>query len=80
MIAFLCRTAPPDESVARRALAAVPYAVPIVAFRQLGSCLLGLASQPDLPDGSISADGTLIAVLDGRLDNAAELRREFLPP
>lgn len=78
MIAILGRTAPPDEALARRALAAVPYPVPQVQVRQLGSCLLGLATEPDLEDGSISADGSLIAVLDGRLDNAADLRREFL--
>lgn len=78
MIAVLGRGAPPDETIARRALAAVPYAVPVVEMRRLGSCLLGIASQPDFPDGSLSADGSLIAVLDGHLDNAAELRREFL--
>src|SRR6185503_7859720 len=76
MIAILGRTTPPDESLARRALAAVPYAVPIVQFRRLGACLLGIAEQPDLPDASISADGTLIAALDGRLDNAVELHQE----
>jgi asparagine synthetase B (glutamine-hydrolysing) len=76
MIAILGRTAPPDESLARRALAAVPYAVPLVQFRRLGASLLGIAEQPDLPDASISADGTLIAALDGRLDNADELHQE----
>ena len=77
MIAILGRTAPPDESLARRALAAVPYAVPNVQFRRLGSCLLGIATQPALPDdASISAEGSLIAALDGRLDNAAELHQE----
>ncbi len=76
MIAILGRTAPPDESLARRALAAVPYEVPDVAMRRLGSCLFGLATQPGLPDGSVSADGSLIAVIDGRLDNVAELYRE----
>jgi asparagine synthase (glutamine-hydrolysing) len=80
MIALLGRTAPPDETIARRALAAVPYAVPVVEMRRLGSCLMGIASQPDLPDGSISADGPLIAVLDGRLDNATDLQREFSTP
>ena len=78
MIAILGRTVVPDETVARRALAAVPYSVPDVRLRRLGSCLLGIALQPDLPDGSISADGTLIAAIDGRLDNAAELHRECL--
>ena len=77
MIAILGRTAPPDESLARHALAAVPYAVPNVHFRRQGACLLGIATQPGLPDdASISAEGPLIAALDGRLDNAAELRQE----
>ena len=77
MIAILGRTDPPDESLARRALAAVPYAVPNVQFRRQGSCLLGIATQPGLPDdASISAEGSLIAALDGRLDNAVELHQE----
>ena len=76
MIAMLGRSAPPDESLARRALAAVPYAVPDVVVRRLGSCLLGLATQPGLPDGSVSADGLMIAVVDGRLDNVAQLYQE----
>ena len=76
MIAILGRNVLPDESLARQALAAVPYAVPDVAMRRLGSCLLGLATQPGLPDGSVSAEGSLIAVIDGRLDNVAELYRE----
>lgn len=78
MIAILGRATPPDESLARRALAAVPYAVPNVEIRQLGSCLLGVATQTDLADGSLSTPGSLIAALDGRLDNAAELHRECL--
>ena len=76
MIAILGRTAPPDENLARRALAAVPYAVPNVQFRLHGACLLGIAEQPDLPDASISAEGPLIAALDGHLDNAVELHQE----
>ena len=76
MIAILGRSAQPDESLARQALAAVPYEVPDVAMRRLGSCLLGIATQPGLADGSLSADGSLIAVIDGRLDNVAELYRE----
>ena len=80
MIAVLGRSELPDEDLARRALAAVPYAVPSIEVRRLGTCLMALASQADLRDGSISADGPLIAVLDGRLDNATELRSEFLPP
>ncbi|HZI29674.1 MAG TPA: asparagine synthase-related protein [Gemmatimonadaceae bacterium] len=78
MIAILGRTDPPDEGVARQALAAVPYGVPDVTLRRLGSCLLGIALQPDLPDGSVSAEGPLIAALDGRLDNAVELHQECL--
>jgi asparagine synthase (glutamine-hydrolysing) len=76
VIAILGRSALPDESVARRALAAVPYEVPDVVVRRLGSCLLGLATQPGLPDGSVSADDSLIAVIDGRLDNVADLHSE----
>ena len=78
MIAILGRTAPPDESIARRALAAVPYSAPEVTLRRLGSCLVGVALQSDLLDGSVSADGPLIAALDGRLDNAAELHQKCL--
>jgi asparagine synthase (glutamine-hydrolysing) len=80
MIAILGRAAPPDEGLARRALAAVPYEVPLVETRRLGSCLLGIASQPELPNGSLSGAGPLIAVLDGRLDNRADLEREFPAP
>jgi asparagine synthase (glutamine-hydrolysing) len=47
-------------------------------MRRLGSCLLGVALQPDLADGSVSANGPLIAALDGRLDNAADLHQECL--
>jgi asparagine synthase (glutamine-hydrolysing) len=78
VIAILGRTAPPDESIARRALAAVPYSAPEVTLRRLGSCLLGVALQSDLLDGSVSADGPLIAAMDGRLDNASELQQECL--
>jgi len=74
MIAILGRKALPDESVARRALAALPYSAPDVEFRRLGDCLLGIARQQDLPDAFISGDGTLIAVLQGRLDNRVELQ------
>ncbi len=80
MIAILGRTTQPNEELARRALAAVPYSVAEPRFRRLGSCLVGSAPQPGLDLGSISAEGPLIAVLDGRLDNAADLRREFLTP
>jgi asparagine synthase (glutamine-hydrolysing) len=77
VIALLGRTDLPDENLARRALAAVPYDVPDVTIRRLGHCLLGLAMQRDLPDGSISTEGSLIAVVDGRIDNRAELHREL---
>jgi asparagine synthase (glutamine-hydrolysing) len=76
VIVLLGRSAPPDEILARRALAAMPYAAPDVETRRLGACLLGLALQPGLPDGSISAPGELIAVVDGRIDNAAQLHEE----
>ena len=76
MIVILGRTKPPDESVARRALAALPYEASDVVIRRVGSCLLGLATQPGLPDGSISAAGSLMAVVDGRIDNAGELFQE----
>lgn len=76
MIAILGRNAPPDESLARQALAALPFAAPNIEFRRLGSCLLGIANQADLVDGSISVEGSLIAVLDGRLDNASDLYDE----
>ena len=79
MIAILARTTQPNEELARAALEAAPYAVAEPRFRRLGSCLLGVAPQPGLDLGSISSDGPLIAVLDGRLDNAPDLRREFLP-
>jgi asparagine synthetase B (glutamine-hydrolysing) len=78
VIAILGRNTNPDEGIARQALAAVPYGVPHVELRRTGSCLLGVASQPDLLDGSISAEGSLIAALDGRLDNVADLHRECL--
>jgi asparagine synthase (glutamine-hydrolysing) len=76
VIAILGRDRTPDEALARRALAAVPYAVPDVHIRRHGACLLGIATQLDLPDASISAEGPLIAALDGTLDNSAELHQE----
>lgn len=73
MIAVLGRHAPPDEAVALRALAAGPLAAPEATFRRVGQCLLGMATHPDFADSSISADGDIIAVLDGRIDNASDL-------
>ena len=77
MIGILGKQAPPDEALARRALAAVPYPTPDVAFLRLGSSLLGIATRPDFVDESLSAGGELVAALTGRIDNAAELHREL---
>lgn len=78
MIALLGRTALPDETLARRALAAVPYPVPDVRVRRLGQALLGVATRPDFVDESLSQDGDLVAALTGRIDNAAELARDLV--
>jgi len=72
VIAVLGRHAPPDEAVALRALAAGPLAAPEATFRRLGRCLLGMATHPDFADSTISADGDIIAVLTGRIDNAPD--------
>lgn len=77
MIGILGKTAPPDEGLARRALAAVPYATPTIAFRRLGDVLLGIATRPDFVDESLSAEGDAVAALCGRIDNAPELFREL---
>ena len=73
MIGILGKTTPPDEALARRALAAVPYPTPQIAFRRLGNVLLGIATRPDFVDESLSADGDLVAALCGKIDNAPEL-------
>lgn len=77
MIGLLGKTTPPDEALARRALAAVPYPTPDMEFRRLGHVLLGIATRPDFIDQSLSAAGSMVAALTGRLDNAAELHREL---
>ena len=81
MIGILGKSAPPDEALARRALAAVPYPTPDVVVRRLGHALIGIATRPDFVDESISvaasAKGGMVAALSGRLDNAAELYREL---
>ena len=77
MIGILGKTAPPDEALARRALAAVPYPTPDLAFRRLGDVLLGIATRPDFVDESLSVEGDVVAALCGKLDNAQELFREL---
>ena len=77
MIGILGKSVPPDEALARRALAAVPYPTPDVAFRRIGNALIGIATRPDFVDESISTEGSLVAALSGRLDNAAELYGEL---
>lgn len=77
MIGILGRLNPPEEALARRALAAVPHPTPDIRFLRLGSALLGIATRPDFVDESLSADGSLVAALTGRLDNAADLHREL---
>jgi asparagine synthase (glutamine-hydrolysing) len=77
MIGILGKTAAPDEGLARRALAAVPYPTPDLAFRRLGDVLLGIATRPDFVDESLSAEGDMVAALCGKIDNAPELYREL---
>ena len=77
MIGVLGKDAPPDEALARRALAAVPYPTPDTSFLHLGTTLLGIATRPDFVDEALSAGGELVAALTGRIDNAAELHREL---
>lgn len=77
MIGVLGRGAPPDEGIARRALAAVPYPVPDLRLLRLGDALLGIATRPDFVDESLSCAGDLIAAISGRIDNAADLAREL---
>ena len=78
MIGILGKSAPPDDALARRALAAVPHPTPDITLRRIGSCLLGIATRPDFVDTSLSSNGNLIAALSGRIDNAADLRRELI--
>jgi asparagine synthase (glutamine-hydrolysing) len=73
MIAILGKGSHPDESLARKMLAAAPHRGPCITLRALGNCLLGVANRPDSADSAISSEGSVIAALSGRLDNAAEL-------
>ncbi len=73
MIGHLRVDGPPDEALLRRALAAVPYPTPDVTLRSVGNATVGIATRPGFIDESISAPGSLIAALSGRLDNAHEL-------
>ena len=77
MIAILARESAVDEALARRALAAVPYPTPDIVLRRLGNALLGTATRPEFVEESHSSDGATVAVLTGRIDNAAELHREL---
>jgi asparagine synthase (glutamine-hydrolysing) len=73
MIAILRKGGHPDESLARKMLAAAPHRGPCITLRALGNCVLGVANRPDSSDSLISSAGSVIAALSGRLDNAAEL-------
>jgi asparagine synthase (glutamine-hydrolysing) len=74
MIAILAKVdTPPDAARARRMLAAAPHRGPCLALRTLGHCIVGIATRAELADGGVSGDGPMIAVLSGRVDNAAEL-------
>src|SRR5215831_1294327 len=84
MIAILGKTSVPDSAQARQMLAAAPHRGSCTTLRELGNCVLGIATRPDFVDASISMEGPMIAALSGRLDNAAELQRELtglgIPP
>lgn len=74
MIAIFAKTdAPPDAVQARRMLAAAPHRGSCFQLRELGRCVLGVATRADFADASVSAEGPTIAALSGRLDNVAEL-------
>jgi asparagine synthase (glutamine-hydrolysing) len=75
VIAILGKKALPDESLARKMLAAAPHRGPSVTLRTIGNCVLGVANRPDSVDSAISSEGSIMAALSGRLDNATELRR-----
>jgi len=77
MIALLGKAGPPDQALARAMLAAAPHRGPITALRTLGDAVVGAANRPGAADETVSVDGPVIAVLSGRLDNAADLRREL---
>ena len=73
MIAILGKEALPDESLARRMLAAAPHRGSRITLRAHGNCLLGVANRVDSDDEKVSSPGGVIAALSGRLDNAREL-------
>lgn len=54
-----------------------PHRGALTEVREHGSVALGVANQPDSPDGSISAGNGLVAAFSGRLDNAAELEHQL---
>src|SRR6185503_2499419 len=74
MIAILGKGVSPDESLARKMLAAAPHRGSCITLRTLGNCALGVANRPDSVDEAISSEGPLIAAFSGRLDNATDLR------
>jgi asparagine synthase (glutamine-hydrolysing) len=73
MIAILGKGAHPDESLARKMLAAAPHRGQCISLRSLGNCVLGVANRAEFSDSAISSEGSVIAALSGRVDNAAEL-------
>jgi asparagine synthase (glutamine-hydrolysing) len=75
MIGILGKETLPDGSLARKMLAAAPHRGQCVTLRTLGNCVLGVANRPGSFDSAISSEGSVIAALSGRLDNAAELYR-----
>lgn len=78
MIAILGKGIHPDELLARRMLAAAPHRGSCIALRALGFCVLGVANRRDSVDSAISAEGSVIAALSGRLDNAPELHAALI--
>src|SRR5687768_7550851 len=84
MIAIMSKGSTPDEGLARKMLAAAPHRGERFSIRTLGSCVLGVASRSDSLASGISCAGNVIAVVSGRVDNAAELARtlcdEGAPP
>jgi asparagine synthase (glutamine-hydrolysing) len=77
VIAILGKAGPPDRALAGAMLAAAPHRGSVFTFRMLGNAVLGVANRPGAVDATLSVDGRLIAALSGRLDNAAELRRDL---
>lgn len=84
MIALLSCAGPPDDALARRALAAVPYPTPDIQWHRIGNALIGIANRPDFVDAALSSAGDVVSALSGVLENAAELHRELtsigMPP